>query len=93
MRIMMVVLASLTFLGCKNPTKELEHLADRACECAESDTACGNKVLADLAAFADTNRAPGSTAFNQAGIRLNDCLMSAGVKPRELTAALEKMAR
>jgi len=89
----MLVLVSLAVTGCKNPTKGLEQLADRACECAENDTACGNKVLADLAVFADGTKAPGSSAFNQAGIRLNDCLVSAGVKPRELTAALEKMAR
>ncbi len=93
MRIKLVVLALLAVTGCKNPTKELEQLADRACACAESDTSCGNKVLADLSAFAENTKAPGSTAFNQAGVRVNDCLMSAGVKPRELTAALEKMAR
>ena len=90
---MMIVVACLAFAGCKNPTKGLESLADRACQCAENDTACGNKVLADLATFAEHNSAPGSSSFNKAGVRLNDCLVTTGVKPRELTAALEKMAR
>ena len=89
----MLLATCLLVIGCKNPTKELESLADRACECADGDTTCGNKVLADLATFADHNSAPGTTAFNQAGVRINDCLMSTGIKPRELTAALEKMVR
>ena len=92
MRIMMVVLACLAFAGCKSPTKEMQKLADRACACEEADTACGNKVLADLATFAEHTTAPMSSEFNQAGTRLNDCLMSTNIKPRELTAALEKMA-
>lgn len=93
MKFVALIVGCLVVVGCKNPTKDLEALADRACECADADMACGNKVMADLSAFAESNSSPGTPAFNRAGIRLNDCLMSAGVKPRELTAALEKMAR
>ena len=93
MRILTVVLACLAFAGCKNSTKQLENLADRACQCAEGDTACGNKILTELSTFAEGTKANGSAKFNEASIRLSECLTTAGVEQRVLTAQLEKMAK
>lgn len=93
MRILILVVACLALGACKNSTKQLENLADRACECAEGDTRCGNKILSELSTFAEGTKANGSAAFNQASIRLSECLTSAGVEQHVLTAQLEKMAR
>ncbi len=86
-----IVDIGLLVIGCKHPTKEMESLADRACECADNDTACGTKVLADVKTFAEHTSMPGSSDFNQAGARLTDCLTSAGVQQHDVIAALEKM--
>ena len=92
MKFLALAVSCLVFVGCKNPTKEFESLADRACACAE-DASCGKKVLADLAAFSDANKTDGNAAWIKAGVRLNDCLISTGVQQRELTAALEKISK
>ena len=86
-----IVDIGLLVIGCKHPTKEMESLADRACECAENDTACGTKVLADVKTFAEHNAAPGSADFNAAGARIADCLASAGVQQQQVIATLEKL--
>jgi hypothetical protein len=86
-----IVVVGLLLIGCKHPTKEMESLADRACECADNDTACGAKVLADVKTFAEHNSAPGSSDFNAAGARLTDCLTSAGVQQPQVIAVLEKL--
>jgi hypothetical protein len=80
-------------VGCKDPAKDFEKLADRACECPADDTACGTKVLSDVAKFAETHKtSDGDTArMNEAGRRIYSCLGSAGILPDQLTAALEKM--
>jgi len=91
MKLLSLFVACLFVTGCKNPTKDFQGLADRACECAENDTACGNKVLADLTAFAADHKAPGTSDFNAAGVKIDRCLNEAGVEPRQLTAALEKL--
>jgi len=91
MKLVAVLVTGLLAVGCNNPTKEFQGLADRACQCAEADTGCGNQVLTQLAAFAADHKAPGTSDFNQAGVRLNDCLTATGVEPRQLTAALEKL--
>ena len=92
MRFSPLVVSCLLFLGCQSTAKEFEGLADRACECAEQDAACGNKVLADLAKFSETHKTTGSKDWIKAGVRLHDCLTATGVKMGELTAALEKIA-
>jgi hypothetical protein len=93
MKLLSLVLPCLIAVGCNNPTKEFQGLADRACKCAEADTGCGSKVLTELATFAAEHKAPGTSEFNQAGVRLNDCLGATGVEPRQVTAALEKLDR
>ncbi len=92
MKLRMLVVSCLLVAGCKNPTKEFQGLADRACACEEQDARCGNKVLADLSTFSENNKTNGSQDWIKAGMRLTDCLTQTGVKPRELTAALEKIA-
>lgn len=92
MRLLPLVASCLFFLGCQNTAKGFEQLADRACECAEQDAACGNKVLADLAKFSETNKTSGGKDWVKAGVRLHDCLTATGVKMGELTAALERIA-
>ncbi len=95
MRIITLLLGCLVFSGCKNTTKGFEELADRACACAEGDTACGSKVLADVSAFTDSNKSSDGDQkrITEAGVRLNDCLTSAGVKEKHVVAALEKMVQ
>jgi hypothetical protein len=92
MKLLSLAVSCLVFLGCKNAAKEFEGLADRACDCAEQDAPCGNKVLVDLAKFSENNKTSGNEAWIKAGIRLNDCLSATGVKTGELTAALERIA-
>ena len=82
-------------IGCKDATKDFEALADRACACAEDDAACGAKVLADLVTFTDhTKYGDGSQSrITQAGVKISNCLVSSGVQPDKVTAALEKMVK
>lgn len=95
MRFLPVIVACLLFVGCKDASKDFEKLADEACECAPDDLKCGNKVLAEVAKFAEShNMSDGDIKrFNEAGQRINSCLGSAGILPDQLTAALEKMGR
>jgi len=81
--------------GCKNPTKDFQKLADDACACNDADAACGQKVMADIVTFAEHNRMSDGeqTKMVEAGKRINDCLLSTGVGPKAVTAALEKMDR
>lgn len=92
MRFSLVVCLFLA-AGCKDSTKDFEQLADRACACPQEDTACGNKVLADLVTFAEHNKSSDGDQrrITEAGVRLDECLVNAGVKQTELTAALGKM--
>jgi hypothetical protein len=89
------IASCVLFLGCKDATDDFEKLADRACECASDDAACGNKVLSDVAKFAETHKTSDGdvTRMNDAGRRIYDCLGSAGILPNALTAALEKMVQ
>ncbi|HEY5952416.1 MAG TPA: hypothetical protein VIV40_43255 [Kofleriaceae bacterium] len=93
MRFIPVIAACLLFAGCKDTAKDFEKLADRACECASDDAACGNKVLADVAKFAETHKTSDGDVnrINEAGKRIYDCLGSTGIQANALTAALEKM--
>ena len=95
MRFLSVVVGLVLFTGCKDATKDFEGLADRACQCAEDDAACANKVLADLVAFtAHTKISDGNLQrITQAGARISNCLVGAGAQPDRVTAALEKMAK
>jgi hypothetical protein len=97
---MTVAMRSLLFIAtcllaaCGNDTtKDFEALADRACECAPDDTACGTKVLSDVAKFAETHKSSDGDVnrINEAGRRIYNCLGTAGILPNQLTAALEKM--
>jgi len=91
MRFIPFIVTGLLLVGCNDTTKDFEKLADRACECA--DASCGNKVLSDVAKFAETHKtSEGDPArINEAGRRIYNCLGSAGILPDTLTAALEKM--
>jgi hypothetical protein len=93
MRFIPFIASCVLLVGCKDAAKDFEKLADRACECAPDDAACGNKVLADVAKFAETHKTSDGdvSRINEAGKRISDCLGSAGIQPNALTAALEKM--
>ena len=95
MRILSFVLTCSFLLGCSHATKDFEALADRACQCAEDDQACGTKVLEDLVGFSEHHKASdgNQSKITAAGIRMNDCLvLHAGVGQKAVTAALGKMA-
>ena len=87
------VVCCLLGAGCRDDAKEFEQLAEQACACDEGDTACGTQVLAGVVKFAETHGTSHSDQgrINQAGARLHECLINTGVKPNELTAALERM--
>lgn len=87
------VASCFLFLGCKDATGDFEKLADRACECALEDAACGSKVLAEVTKFAESHKTSDGDMhrINEAGKRMYDCLANTGVKPTEVTAALEKL--
>ena len=88
------VVAVLLLAGCKkDPTTEFEKLADRSCECATDDLACGSKVFTDLVSFTEQHKASdGNQArITAAGKRIYDCLTMSSVKPKEVTSALEHM--
>jgi hypothetical protein len=87
----LVVLVSAFAIGCKGPEKDFEALADRACACADNDTACGAKVLADVSKFTAANSTNGSQKWIETGVRLNDCLTSTGVQPTEVTTVLAQL--
>ena len=93
MRFICVIASCALLFGCKDAADDFEKLADSACECATDDAACGNKVLSDVAKFAETHKSSdGDVArINEAGRRIHSCLFSAGIPEKDLTAALEKM--
>jgi hypothetical protein len=96
MRTFLAIMSCIYILtGCKNSTKEFEQLAEQACTCADADEACGAKAMADLTSFAEHNKASDGDQKRilEAGKRINDCLLSTGMKPKAVTAALEKMIR
>jgi hypothetical protein len=95
MRFIPLIASCVLFLGCKDAADDFEKLADRACECAPDDAACGNKVLSDVGKFAETHKTSDGDVhrINEAGKRIYACLFSAGIRDNELTAALEKMVR
>jgi hypothetical protein len=95
MRFIPFIAACLLLIGCKDPAKDFEALADRACECAPDDSACGTKVLSDVAKFAETHKTSDGdpSRMNEAGRRISSCLGSAGILEPDLTAALEKMVQ
>jgi len=94
MRFFGFVVTCLLVVGCKkDPTADFEKLADRACECALEDAACGSKVLTDVTKFAETHKTSEGDMhrINEAGKRMYSCLSNSGIKPTEVTSALEKM--
>ncbi|MGN6111381.1 MAG: hypothetical protein ACTHU0_40175 [Kofleriaceae bacterium] len=84
----LLFVAGLSLFGCKDSTKDLENLADRACACKDAD--CGKKVLAELAKFKDARGDEKRAAA--AGEKLAKCVVEAGVSPEELVKALESLA-
>jgi hypothetical protein len=97
MRLVSVLVTCFLAIGCKSgdPTSEFEGLAKRACGCAFDDTACGNKVLADVAAFARSHKTSDLDLKRMisAGESVDKCLLGAGVDKPKLVAALEPMAK
>ena len=94
MRFLGIVVCTFLAIGCgKNSADEFEKLANRACECAAEDTACGSKVLTDVAKFTESHKTSDGDIrrINEAGKRMYDCLSQTGVKPTDVTATLEKM--
>lgn len=97
MRLASVLVTCLLAIGCKSgdPTSEFEGLAKRACSCAFEDAACGNKVLADVAAFARNHKTSDLDLKRMiaAGENVDKCLLGAGVERPKLVSALEPMAK
>jgi hypothetical protein len=95
MRFIPFIACCALLVGCKDAAKDFEKLADRACECAQNDAACGNKVLSDVAKFAETHKTSDGDVnrINEAGKRIYDCLGTAGIQANALTAAMEKMVQ
>jgi len=97
MRLASVLVTCLLAIGCKSgdPTSEFEGLAKRACACAFDDVACGNKVLADVAAFARTHKTSDLDLKRMlaAGESVDKCLMGTGITHPKLVSALEPMAK
>ncbi len=91
MKIFSLVVICVFAVGCKNPEKNFEALADRACACPDYDTACGAKVLADLSKFTAENSTNGGQRWIEVGVRLNDCLTSTGVQPAQVTTVLAQL--
>lgn len=85
----LLFVAGLSLFGCKDATKEIENLADRACACKDAE--CGNKVLADLGKF-DKNARGDEKRAQVAGEKLAKCLLEAGVSPDELVKTLQSLA-
>jgi hypothetical protein len=79
--------------GCKDQTKEIEALADRACAC--KDAACANKVIDDMVAWVhDNENARGDEQrAEKAGERLAKCAIAAGVDPVSLQTKFEKLSK
>lgn len=91
MKTFSLALMCMALIACKTPQNEFAKLADQACECADSDSACGAKVLASVKQFTAEHSANGDKAWVEAGVRLNDCLTSAGVKPTDVTTVLAQL--
>jgi hypothetical protein len=83
-----IVLLVLLTVGCSDASKQIEKLADRACEC--KDAACADKVVDDLVQFAKDN--PNASGDQAKGVeqaqRLGKCAMKAGADPAKM---VEKM--
>ena len=85
---------ALFVAGChSNATTDFEKLSDQACACAPDDSACGAKVMADVTKFAESHKASDGDMrrINEAGKKMYDCLANSGIKPTQVTSALEKM--
>jgi len=93
MRSVLFVVSCLLFSACRDDAKEFESIAQQACECPEGDATCGAKVLDAVVKFAEDHGTKHSDQrrINEAGVRLSNCLLGAGVEPKKLTAALERM--
>ena len=86
----------------KTANQQLAELAERACKCVEervfdgapgSQSACADKVVEDLAAFAAKHKdARGDVKKAEAdGMRMARCLVNAGAKPTAIKDALKPM--
>jgi hypothetical protein len=89
-----LVLGSLFLLGScgRDVTKDIEKLADRACECKDAD--CAKKVVDELVTLAQNNKnARGdSERATKAATKLGECVIKAGVDPQEFMAAMSKIS-
>lgn len=91
MKILPVVFA--LFVGCRDASKDLQALADRACAC--NDKACAEAVVDDLVALArehKTARGNEGRAAKAAG-QMMQCAVKAGADAGELAAKLEAARR
>jgi len=94
MRIAVLLVSVLCAVGCSKSSKALDEIADKACACHRDDEACGQKVLAELKAFTESNRGSGvSKQVTEAGIKINECLNATGVKQKDFVVAMETMIK
>jgi len=97
MRLLTLLVSCLVAAGCSHgdPSAEFEALAKRACSCAFDDTACGQKVLVDVTAFARNHKTDDLDLKRmiKAGEEIDKCLMGTGIEHPKLVAALEPMAK
>jgi len=79
--------------GCgADVTKDIEALANRACEC--KDAACAKTVVDDLVKLAENNKNARGDEEKVAkdAQRLGECVVKAGYDPNEFIAAMQKLA-
>ena len=87
------LLAILIVTGCHDAAKDIEKLADRACECKE-DKACAEKVVDDFVDFVKANQnAKGDEekAAKEFG-RMMECVQKAGVGKEAIGAKMRAVS-
>lgn len=89
MKLLPVVVAVAFALGCRDASKDLEALADRACAC--SDNACTEVVIDDFVDFAKKNKSAKGDEDRaaKAAEKMMRCAIKAGADPRTLGTKLK----
>lgn len=83
-------------------TAQIKKLAERACACKDKKKAaperveCARTVVHDLVTLAENNKElvnqdDTATAANEAGVRIGNCVMEAGLPAQELADEMKKL--
>ena len=70
--------------------KQLAQFADKACACKPEDKKCGEKVLADLRTYTESNKADINDEVIKTGARIDECLSMTGLARLEVSDVLGK---